>query len=125
MNAIQKARNAYGAEAQTIKTPRSNEYDAFARVTQALKSAAAQGTAGFPALAGAIHHNRSLWTILAADVADAGNSLPKDLRARIVYLAEFTNQHSTKVLTGDASASALIDINTAMMAGLRDRTPAR
>lgn len=125
MNAIQKARNAYSTEAQAIKTPRSTEYDAFARVTQALKSAMAQGPAGFPALAGAIHRNRSLWTVLAADVADSANGLPADLRARIVYLAEFTSQHSSKVLSAGASAAPLIEINTAVMAGLRDQAPAR
>lgn len=125
MNAIQKARYAYSTEAQAIKTPRSTEYEAFARVTQALKSAAAQGDAGFPALAGAIHHNRSLWTILAADVADSANALPKELRARIVYLAGFTAAHSAKVLKDGAPADPLIDINTAVMAGLRDRTPER
>jgi flagellar protein FlaF len=125
VNAIQKARNAYSTEAQAIKTPRSTEYDAFARVTQALRSATAQGQAGFPALAGAIHHNRSLWTMLAADVADSGNGLTPDLRARIIYLAEFTSQHSSKVLGSGASAEPLIEINTAVMAGLRDQAPGR
>lgn len=125
MNAIQQARHAYNTEAQAIKTPRSTEYDAFARVTQALKAAADKGERGFPDLAGAIHHNRRLWTTLAADVADKANGLPKDLRARIVWLAEFTNQHSNRILRDGASPAPLIEINSAVMSGLRDRVAER
>lgn len=121
MNAIRQAQYAYRQDAQTVKTPRSTEYDAFARITQRLKSALPGER--FADLAGAIHDNRSLWTILAADVADKGNPLPKELKARIIYLAEFTHLHSSKVLTDGAPVTPLVEINTAIMSGLRDRRP--
>ena len=123
MTALRQAQSAYGQTAQTIKTPRSTEYEAFAWVTQRMKSAAERGRPGFADLATALHDNRRLWTILAADVADADNALPQDLRARIVYLAQFTHLHSQKVLGGDAAAQPLIEINTAIMAGLNGRGP--
>lgn len=122
MNAIRQAQNAYGQGAQPIRTHRGAEYDAFASVTARLKSSAAKGKAGFADLARAIHDNRRLWTILATDVGNEGNALPNELRARIVYLAEFTRLRSGQALTEGASVEPLIDINAAMMRGLRDRS---
>lgn len=122
MNAHSLAQRAYSKKSTPIRTARGTEYEVFARITHRLKAAAQQGKLGFSALAGAIHENRQLWTLLAADVADTENPLPKDLRARIFYLAEFTNSHSTKVLTKGASVAPLLEINTAVMRGLRNGT---
>lgn len=116
-----RAQAAYGHDARAIRTPKGTEYDAFARITGKLKSAARPG-AGMPELAAALHENRRLWILMAADVADRANGLPADLRARILYLAEFTQIHSRKVLAGKVSADALVDINLAVMRGLRDRS---
>lgn len=119
MDSLTLARSAYGAPTAATRTPRETEYDVFARCTRLLRSAAAQGQAGFPALVRAIHDNRALWTTLAVDVADPGNALPETLRARIFYLAQFTAQHSQKVLTGAADVEPLVFINTTIMRGLR------
>ena len=119
MNAITQAQNAYGNDAQLVRTDRDTEYNAFAQITHRLKKSSAQGADGFQDLVGALHDNRRLWTILATDVADNANTLPKELRARIVYLSEFTRQHSSKVLARKVSADALVEINTAIMRGLR------
>ncbi|MEZ5721318.1 MAG: flagellar biosynthesis regulator FlaF [Paracoccaceae bacterium] len=124
MNALQMAKTAYATNKAPIRTPRGIEYEAFARITHRLKAAAERGKPGFPALAQALHLNRRLWSLLAADVAETGNGLPQDLRARIFYLAEFTNAHSRKVMRGEDSVEALIDINTAMMRGLREKADA-
>lgn len=118
MTARLLAERAYQGQSAATRTPRGIEYDAFVRITRRLVAAARLGNAGFTALASAVHENRRLWTILAADVADNANALPTDLRARIFYLAEFTAQHSSKVLAKKASVKALIDINAAIMRGL-------
>jgi flagellar protein FlaF len=119
------ARTAYASSANPIRTPRGTEYEAFARITARLKAAGTAGSAGFAALVQALHDNRSLWTLLAADVAEADNGLTPDLRARIFYLAEFTFQHTSKVLAGEAGAEVLVEINSAVMGGLRsDRSAA-
>lgn len=125
MNAIRQAQNAYGQTNAPTRTLRGTEYDAIARITRRLKSAASAVPLNMVDLAGAIVDNRSLWTLFAAEVADKDNTLPKELRARIFYLAEFTNDHSRKVLNREASADALIEINTAVMRGLRDRSEAK
>ncbi|MGR3712000.1 MAG: flagellar biosynthesis regulator FlaF [Shimia sp.] len=113
------AERAYSQANAPTKTPRKMEYDVIARITHRLKDAAQQGKLGFAALAEAIHENRSLWTYLAVSVADDDNELPQQLRAQIFYLAEFTRQHSSKVLKGEASVRPLLEVNTAILRGLR------
>jgi len=122
MNAIEQARQAYGAARSPLRSGRSAEHEVFSDVTSRLSAAADAGPTGFARLAAALHDNRRLWTRLAADVADQGNSLPRMLRAQIFYLAEFTDAHSRKVLRGEAGAAALIDINKAVMLGLAGQT---
>lgn len=118
MNAHLMARSAYSGVAAPIRTDRGTEYDAFARCTHAL-STAQGGFGGYPALARALNDNRRLWNVLAADVSGEANGLPASLRAGIFYLAEFTRHHSRRVLAGEADIAALIDVNTAIMRGLR------
>lgn len=119
MNALSKAHRAYGAPAAPTRTPRSVEYDAVARVTRRLRTAEAAGPGSFPEMVAALHDNRALWTTFAADVADAANALPPDLRARLFYLAEFTRAHTSRVLARQAGAGPLVEINTAILQGLR------
>ena len=117
------AHSAYGRPDAPVRSPRAIEYDLFARVTRALASAqAATGPAGradFAAIAKALHDNGRMWRVLATDVAEPGNALPQALRARLFYLYQFTEQHSRKVLGGTAEVGVLVDINTAVMRGLR------
>ena len=84
-----------------------------------MKAAHSAGTLGFPALALALQDNRALWAVLAADVANDGNGLPLTLRRQIFALANFVNKFTSRILTGSAVADALIDINMAIMRGLR------
>lgn len=119
MTAQTLARMAYSQTPQATRTDRGTEYEAFARVTRAMKSAEARGKAGFRDLAQAILENRRLWSVLAIDVADRANALPGELRARIFYLAEFSDLHASKVLAGKARTDVLVDINAAVMRGLR------
>mgnify|MGYP002623904586 FL=1 len=118
------ARTAYSSHTASIRTAQSTEFDIFAQITARMKSAAARGRAGFPELAAAIHDNRRLWILLAGDIADGRNALPEALRAQLFYLAEFTLRHSAKVLDGSAPADALVDVNTAIMRGLRQQEAA-
>jgi len=116
------ARRAYSAAANPTRTQKSLEYEVIAQITHRLKSAADGGAERFSDLAAALHENRRLWTILATDVADAGNPLPAELRARIFYLAEFTTHHTSLVLRRQADIEPLLDINMAILAGLRAGT---
>ncbi|WP_332870139.1 flagellar biosynthesis regulator FlaF [Roseovarius salinarum] len=118
---MHSAQQAYGQAGRSTRTPRATEYEAFARVTRRLQQAENGPRTTFGDLAAAVHDNRRLWSILAADLAGHGNGLPEELRARLLSLARFTDDHSARVLGGTASASVLIEVNTAVMQGLRDR----
>lgn len=118
MNVIEQARQAYAPTQMAIRTDRAIESQLLSQVTTRLRQILTDTHVNFPALAAAIHDNRRIWTTLAASVADHDNDLPVDLRAKLFYLAEFTDHHSAKVLAGMADAQALIDINSAVMRGL-------
>lgn len=113
------ARAIYGRPEAPQKTPRAVEYELLARFTQSLSSAWAARKQNYPALMAALDDNLRLWTTLAADVAESENGLPAPLRAQLFYLYEFTAQHSRAIRENDASVEVLIDINTAVMRGLR------
>ncbi|MGF1500259.1 MAG: flagellar biosynthesis regulator FlaF [Paracoccaceae bacterium] len=110
--------NAYGAATRALATPRSVEYQVFSQVTGQLSQALRDGRP-FGELADALHQNLKLWTVLALDLMQPENALPEDLRAKLVSLAAFTRTHTEKVLRRDADAQVLVDINTAIMRGLR------
>tara|TARA_R110000787_G_scaffold18059_6_gene55728 strand:+ start:1932 stop:2288 length:357 start_codon:yes stop_codon:yes gene_type:complete len=111
------AQRAYAPTGAPTRSPRSIEYDVIARVTFRLKSAIMKDK--LPQLLEALHENRKLWRTLAIDVADKDNALPKDLRARIFYLAEFTDHHTNAVIRKKVSAVPLLEINTAILRGLK------
>jgi flagellar biosynthesis activator protein FlaF len=118
VTALKQALHAYNGDATATRTPRRVEYEVFARATRGLANIKQFGPEAFPSLAAALDLNRRLWTQLAVDVSNSENGLPAALRAQIFYLAEFTDQHSSRVLAGQATVEALIDINTAVMRGL-------
>ncbi len=119
MNALDMARTAYGpAAAAPIRSARSTEFDALARISHRLRRALQQGRSNYPELVSALHENRRIWGLFASSVAQSDNELPQDLRARIFYLSEFTDVTTKKVMRGDEDGSVLIEINAAVLRGL-------
>lgn len=112
------ARAAYTRPEAPGRSPRALEYELLARATKALSTARADGASHAQVLA-ALNENQRLWSTLAADVAEPENGLPQQLRAQLFYLYEFTTLHSRAVRDKKASVEVLIDINTAVMRGLR------
>ena len=109
---------AYASATRATGTAREIEHGIFSRVTGAL-SRAIREDRPFPELATAMHENQRLWTALALDLADDRNALPEALRAQLLGLAQFVRNHTSSVLRGEAEASVLVEINTAVMRGLR------
>jgi flagellar protein FlaF len=124
MNTSTLARDAYAGTSAIAPLPRETEYRAFANVTRRITEHSGKPTA-FPQLAEAVFLNQRLWITLAADVAGTENALTPELRAQIFYLSEFTRTHSAKVLNDGASPEILVEINTAIMRGLRPAPGAR
>lgn len=119
MNAPHLAQRAYARTDTPARAPRDIEYELLARITRRLSATAVSTDAGYGALVSALHDNEELWRTFATDVAQAGNGLPQELRAKLYYLYEFTAKHSPKVREGVESVDVLVDINTAVMRGLR------
>ncbi|PZX15066.1 flagellar protein FlaF [Palleronia aestuarii] len=108
------AQSAYAPSTATFKPAKDVEYDAFAKITGAMKSAQTM-----PEKVAALHRNKQLWNILAIDVADPENALPMQLRAEILSLAQFTGKQTSKILAGSDGIDVLVEINTSIMRGLR------
>lgn len=123
MNAYSMAQRAYAPTAAPTRSDRSIEYDVIARITARMKKAIIEDR--YPKLLEALHENQTLWRTLAVDVADSGNELPKELRARIFYLAEFTDHHTKKVIREKVSAVPLLEINMAILRGLKQEGPVK
>lgn len=115
------AQAAYAPASPATHTPRDVEYHAFAHVTGLLATArdTAHEPGGLSRLAAATHENVRLWLTLAADVTLDTNPLPPALRAQIIGLANFARTHMMRVLDGSDTVDALIDVNMAIMKGLR------
>ena len=116
MNTTTLAKAAYASSSAPIRTNQNTEYEVFSRITRRLKNT--DPRTDYAGFVEALHENRKLWTLLAVDVADNNNNLPQALRAQIFYLAEFTLQHTSKVLTDTSKVDMLIEINGTIMRGL-------
>ena len=119
MNALLKAKSAYSAAKAPTRTARNTEYEIMARITHRMVAANVKGADGFKELVVAVNDNRRLWALFTADMAKSGNKLPESLKARLFSLAQFTREHSSKVLARKASVQPLVEINTAILRGLR------
>jgi flagellar protein FlaF len=87
-------------------------------VTRALIEAAQAEPANYKVRIEALDWNRRLWVALASDCASADNTLPTELRARIVSISLWVSKHSSKVMRQKESFEPLIEINRMMMQGL-------
>ena len=111
---------AYAQAAATpMRTARAAEYDVIARITRRLNQANAGRKQDYPGFIAALSDNERLWSLLAGDVAGPENGLPAQLRARLFYLYRFTADHSRKIRQNSADAGVLIEINKAVLKGLR------
>lgn len=116
--------DAYARAQKTTALPRDAEYKAFAEATRKLLTVADEGREDLKQLIEAVHLNRSLWTALASDCADAHNKLPTETRALIISLARWVSLYSSDVMRKKESVEPLIDVNRIIMDGLAGKTAA-
>jgi flagellar protein FlaF len=119
VNALLKAKSAYSAAKAPTRTVKDLEFDAIARITRQMITAAKAKPYDFNAMVSALHNNRKMWILFAADVADEQNELPTELKEQIISLAAFTKEYTGQVMSREANVRPLVDINTAIMRGLR------
>lgn len=130
MTIATRAQSLYG-DARQLKSPREIEYEIFSRLTARLSMALSESTAAqhhipegrprlTPKLAAALDENRRLWMVLSTDLAHPENALPVELRSKLLGLASFVLGETSRVISGRSQdIAAIIDVNTAVMRGLR------
>lgn len=116
MNAIRKT--TYGSALSPTKSPRDAEAAILGRITARMVTSAKDGREGFSQLAAALSDNRRFWLTCATDLSGDGNTLPTALRAQLISLAGFVQDHTAKVLLQQASIEPLTAINRAVIEGL-------
>lgn len=124
-----RAAQAYNRGTRSYTDPRRLEGDVLLQVAQRLDDLRRRWS---PELSGelepALLHNRRLWTIFAAEMADDAAGLPLELRNNVASLAVFVFKRSLELLVNPAAEpiGALVEINRSIAAGLlaaRDTVP--
>jgi flagellar protein FlaF len=110
---------AYAKTNSVVRTPREQERDIIALVTQRLRAASSSKDDAI-LLARAVSDNTTVWYILISDLASEGNQLPIDLRAQIVSVGLAVIRECEKLNKSDVDLDFLISINQAIIEGLSD-----
>lgn len=109
---------AYGQVQQRTASDKGIEHALFLQITEALEEIARADAPSPTAKADAIHRNQQLWTLLATDLLNPANSLPIDLKSRLLQLSKFVQKTSMEILSGSGDIADLIEINRPIIAGL-------
>ena len=112
---------AYAKTNNVVRTPREQERDIIALVTQRLRAASAAKDDAI-LLARAVSDNTTVWYILISDLASEGNQLPVELRAQIVSVGLAVIRECEKLNKADIDLDFLVSINQAIIDGLTDST---
>lgn len=107
--------SSYARIQEVTEAPRTTEYRALALVTGKLIETKKNRDREFVE---ACFLNRKLWTLFQNDLALPENGLPEALKAQLISLSIWVQKQTGPVMRGTASVDALIDVNTAIMAGL-------
>jgi flagellar protein FlaF len=110
---------AYAKTNNVVRTPREQERDIIALVTQRLRASSASKDDAI-LLARAVSDNTTVWYILISDLASEGNQLPLDLRAQIVSVGLAVIRECEKLNKSDVDLDFLISVNQAIIEGLSD-----
>jgi len=115
--------NAYKdhTPSSSIKSPRDSEIEVILFITRSLKKSEVLKKENYARFVWSIQSNRKLWALLSRDVAHIDNALPNEIKAKILYLGNFVQQYSRKVLKEELTIIPLIDINLAILRGLNDQ----
>lgn len=115
-----QAQQTYKVAQRELTSPKEIELKVFASVTSALLNVDLKALDGRSKLASALLDNAKLWRIVFTDLVNPENPLPLPLKESLISLAEFTQSHTLKVLSGNAEHGVLIEINQSVMKGLKD-----
>lgn len=118
MNTVHYNSSGYEKSMPATKSKRSLEYDTIAAITSRLKKAGEQPD-NYTAYVEALDSNRRMWGVIATSMLDPQNTYPNSLKSKLYYLFEFTSSYSQNALNEKSSLDVLIDINKAVLRGLK------
>jgi flagellar protein FlaF len=105
----------------SAKSDKDTEYEIILSITRQLRDGFAKKHFNYSEFISSVYRNRSLWSILAADVMSKENGLPIELKAKIIYLDRFVQDYSGKVIRESLSTEPLIDVNLSVLRGLASK----
>lgn len=120
-DAYSRAATAYGNAGRATVDQRELEANALLKAAHAFEDIRRGWGPGSEAeLDAALHYNRKLWTIFAAEAANAENPLPLEIRNNIANISIFVFKRTMELLAAPSAKKieALIGINKALAAGL-------
>lgn len=120
MNQRQQAQQGYGHVKRETASDKHIELQLFSKITgrlRTLKEKTDQALA--PEMAEALLENAKLWNILFCDLVSGNNQLPMELKNNLISLAEFTQNHTHKILRNEATVDILVEINDSIILGLK------
>lgn len=126
-NPYRRAAGAYSRGNRSETDPRRLEGTVLLQAAQRLDALRRDWSPQCAAeLERALLHNRHLWTIFAAEMADDASALPVALRNNVASLAVFVFKRSLELAMRPAAEpiAALVEINRAVAAGLLATPPA-
>jgi flagellar biosynthesis activator protein FlaF len=117
---INAGTDIYQRAQKLAPSPRAAEAAAFSKAVLLLIQAGRR-PGDYGPYAKALEFNRTLWTVVQADVADAANPLPDDVKNDLLSLSLFVDRQTVKALAEPAFASLepLIEIDRNLARGLR------
>lgn len=115
--------SAYKKTIKETESPRNIEKRVFTRVTLDLESLNdTPENALNEETKNALWANQKLWMTLRSDLVLPENSLPAGLKAQLISLGIWVDNHTQKVLQGNAKISDLIEINRSIISGLEGKS---
>lgn len=119
MSASEMARKSYKNTQKQMGSDTELELKIFTDITGRLAAADISKPGGISALTEAVTDNARLWQIIFLDLTNPKNLLQNDLKTSLIYLSEFTRDHTAKILQGSGDPQILVEINNNIIAGKR------
>ena len=90
---------------------RSQEFDTAEQASDKLKILS-------DGLRDTLSYNQRIWQTIRSDLVNPGNALAPDLRAGLISLSLWVENHTNEVLKGQKTVKPMLDVNRSIIRGL-------
>lgn len=115
--------SAYKKTIKETESPRNIEKRVFSRVTGNLEKLEDNPDNYLKAeYKAALWENQKLWMALRSDLVLPENSLPPNLKAQLISIGIWVDNHTQKILRGQGRIVDLVNVNKSIIHGLEGKT---